>query len=40
MILFKKDDHTAKMALVFPGAIFYNVVILNILGVECHAGSG
>ena len=25
------------MELVFPGSIFYNVVILNILGVVCHA---
>ena len=29
----------AKMELVFSSSIFYNIIIMNILGVECHAGS-
>ena len=32
-----KDDNAAKMELVFTGSIFYNVDIMNKLGVLCHA---
>ena len=38
MILSKKDGNGAKMELEKTSSIFYNVVILNILGAECHAG--
>lgn len=33
----KKYGKAAKMELVFPGSIFYNVDIMNKLGVLCHA---